>query len=111
MTVQEFIEKNNLEIISQGDLGQEITGCYIGDLLSLAMSRVEAGQVWMTVQGNVNIAAVAALTDPSCILLVEGRTADATAVQKAREQEVTVLKTDLPAYEAACLLFEQNQCK
>ena len=98
MTVQDFIEKNQLQVITQGDLSKTVTGCYIGDLLSLAMSCVEAGQVWMTVQGNVNIAAVAALTEPACILLVEGRTADGD------------YEGALAAYEAACLLYEQSRC-
>ncbi len=107
MTVQAFAEKNDMTIFSQGDLSREITGCYIGDLLSLAMSRVETDQVWMTVQGNVNIVAVAALTEPSCIVLVEGRTLDADTALKAKEQEITVLGTKLSAYELACLLHKQ----
>lgn len=110
MTVQDFIEKNQLHIFAQGDLSKTVTGCYIGDLLSLAMSRVEAGQVWMTVQGNVNIAAVAALAEPACILLVEGRTADGETVKRAQEQGITILGTALSAYEAACLLYEQSRC-
>ncbi|MBR5236814.1 MAG: hypothetical protein IKW06_05555 [Clostridia bacterium] len=108
MTVREFIEKNDLQIITEGDLEKEIDGCYIGDLLSLAMSRVEEGQVWITIQGNVNIAAVAALTDPACILLVDGRGIDEATKIKAQEQGINILGTALSAYEAACRLFQQS---
>lgn len=107
MTVLEFVNQNNLKIFTEGEMEQSITGCYICDLLSLAMGRVEFGHVWMTVQGNVNIVAVAALTEPACILLVEGRTPDEAAISKAKEQGVTILGTTCTAYEAACLLHEQ----
>lgn len=104
MTVREFVEKNQITYLTKGDLDREITGCYIGDLLSLAMSKTEEGQLWITIQGNVNIAAVAALTDLACIMVVDGRPIDADTKQKAEEQGITILSTDISAYEAACLL-------
>lgn len=107
MTVREFVETNNLKILTQGDMDKDITGCYIGDLLSLAMSRAEEGQLWITIQGNVNIAAVAVLADLACILVVEGRPIDADTEKKAKEQQVTILSSELSAYEAACLLHSQ----
>ncbi len=109
MTVQDFAEKNGMRFLSKGDTTQEITGCYIGDLLSLAMSRVESGYAWLTVQGNVNVVGVAALTEPSCIILVEDRVLDENAAEKAKEQNVNILSTECSAYELACRLFEQNK--
>lgn len=107
MTVREFAENNQLRIFSQGDMDRSIDGCYIGDLLSLVMSKAEEGQIWITVQGNVNIAAVAALADLSCILVAEGRSIDEDTEQKAKEQGITILGTEASAYEAACLLHKQ----
>ncbi len=104
MTVRDFAEKNKIEYLTKGDIEREITGCYIGDLLSLAMSKTEEGQLWITIQGNVNIAAVAALTDLACILVVDGRPIDPDTKEKAIEQGITILTTDMSAYEAACLL-------
>jgi len=109
MTVQDFIEQNNLQVFTQGDIGEEISGCYIGDLLSLAMSRVVPGNVWMTVQGNVNIAAVSALCEPSCIVLVDGRVPDEETKAKGKEPGITILGTELPAYELACRLYEKSR--
>ena len=107
MTVREYAANNGFVYLSKGDLDKEITGCYISDLLSLAMSRVEEGNVWMTVQGNVNIAAVAALTEPSCILIVEGQKVNEDTLERARENGITILQTGRSAYEAACCLHEQ----
>lgn len=109
MTVKEFAEKNGMRFLSEGDTGVAINGCYIGDLLSLAMSRVEFGNAWLTVQGNVNIAGVAALTEPACIILVEDRTLDDTAEDKAKEQGINILSTELSAYDVACRLYEQSK--
>ncbi|MBE7035034.1 MAG: hypothetical protein E7402_02785 [Ruminococcaceae bacterium] len=109
MTVQEFATNNGLEIVTQGDVSRTISGCYIGDLLSLAMSRVEEGQLWITIQGNVNIAAVAALTEPAAILLAEGRRADEETLLRASQQGITILYSDKTAYELACLLYEQSR--
>lgn len=92
MTVQEFINQNHLQVFSSGDLNREIHGCYIGDLLSLAMSRVSPDNAWMTVQGNVNIAAVATLCEPACVLLVDGRVPDDETKQKAKEQHIIFFK-------------------
>ena len=39
--------------------GNEVDGCYVGDLLSWVMARAQAGNVWLTVMGNVNAVAVA----------------------------------------------------
>ncbi len=107
MTVREFYERNQLHIFTEGDMERTITGCYIGDLLSLVMSRAEEGQLWITIQGNVNIAAVAALTDVACILVAEGRSIDPDTEAKAKEQGITILGSHFSAYEAACLLHAQ----
>ena len=106
MTVQDFINQNGLQIFTQGDTNREIHGCYIGDLLSLAMSRVSPDNVWMTVQGNVNIAAVATLCEPACILLVDGRVPDEETKLKAKEQDITILGSEESAYELTCKLYE-----
>ena len=39
MTVKEFAERLNLKVMIEGEMDREITGCYIGDLLSWVMGR------------------------------------------------------------------------
>ena len=107
VTVREFAEKNQLKVFTEGDMDRAIGGCYIGDLLSLVMSKAEEGQIWITIQGNVNIAAVAALADLACVLVAEGRPIDAETKLKATEQGITILGSEDSAYEVACLLHEQ----
>ena len=68
MTVKEMADACGWKLLA-GEDGQDnqAEGCYVGDLLSWVMGRAQAGNVWLTVMGNLNAIAVAALADTSCI--------------------------------------------
>ena len=101
MTVKDFIEKQNLKVLVEGELDREITSCYIGDLLSWVMGRAPEDSAWLTVMGNINSIAVATLADVSCIVLVENAALDDEAKAKAEMHGVTILSTGLNSYELA----------
>ncbi len=105
MKLFELIQKMGAKVCCNGS-DVEITGCYIGDLLSLAMSRVQEGNVWITVQTNINTAAVASLTEAACILLAEGLEPDANTAQKAAEEGICILSVDKGAYQLAVEMSE-----
>ena len=106
MNVKELFEKLSLELKAGEISEREISGCYIGDLLSLAMARVESGNIWITIQTNINIVAVASLTDAACIILAEGLSPDDNAAKKADAEDIAVLSSPLSAYELAARLAE-----
>ncbi len=106
MLVRELKEKLGLEAVNLAETDTHITGCYIGDMLSVVMSKAEEGNVWLTVQTNVNIDAVAVLTGAVCIIIVEGMTPDSDTVEKAKLQDVTILKSPDSAYGLACKIRE-----
>ena len=99
-------EIGNLEGFTSLSLSKdsEITGVFCCDLLSIAMGKAPAGSAWVTVMANVNTLAVASLTDVACIILAEGVTFDNSLIEKAKEEGIAVLKTDLPIFEAALLI-------
>ena len=101
MTVQNLIEQLELKTLVEGDLDREVTGCYIGDLLSWVMGRAPADSAWLTVMGNINSIAVATLADVSCIVLVESAALDDEAKAKAEMHDVTILSTDKNSYTLA----------
>lgn len=105
MLVSELKEKLGLEAANFGT-DREITNCYIGDMLSVVMSRAQEGDVWLTVQTNVNIDAVSVLTEAACIIVVEGMEPDAETIEKAKMQDVTILKSPETAYALACKIRE-----
>lgn len=101
MTLQELIDKSEFELVCGGNNGDTvISRVFCCDLLSFAMSRNPQNSVWVTVMGNVNTIAVAVLTEGACIVLAEGAALDEAAKEKAISQGVTVLRTELPIFEA-----------
>lgn len=101
MTTDKLIEVLNARLLTDEGAVKEVTGCYVCDLLSLAMSKVQAGDAWITVQTNINIAAVSVLTDAACVVVAEGMNVEDAVIAKANKEEVIILKTDLSAFEAA----------
>lgn len=101
MTVKALIEKYGLSPLSLPDPDREIKGCYIGDLLSWVMGRAQADNVWITIMSNINIAAVAALSDVSLVILAEDVTPDENVLKTAEAKNVNIVRTPLPAYETA----------
>ncbi|MBE6824820.1 MAG: hypothetical protein E7513_05685 [Ruminococcaceae bacterium] len=106
MNVKEAIEKLNLNILVEGDLGRDITDCYIGDLLSWVMGRAGEDSIWLTVMGNINSIAVATLADVSCIVLVENASLDDEAKAKASAHGVTILQSEENSYHLATKIYE-----
>lgn len=100
MTVMDMATQLNLEVVTNGEAdSREIHGVYCCDLLSIVMGRAKADDAWITVMGNINAVAVAVLADVACIVLSESMTMDEASIQKASEQNVCVLKSDLPTFE------------
>ena len=104
MTVQQLIDTLSLTVFSLDDPNRPVTGAYCGDLLSWVMGRAPADGVWLTIMSNVNVAAVAALTDTACVVLAEGVVPDAPLLDKAKAQGITLLGTQLPVYDCAVRL-------
>jgi hypothetical protein len=104
MTVGKIAKELSLEILNDAGLGREVTGCYIGDLLSWVMGRAKENDAWVTVMGNINAIAVARLADIACMILSENAPLDADALKKAGETGLAILKSDMPAYELALAL-------
>ena len=105
MTCKELCKKINGKILS-GDGERELKGCYIGDLLSLAMSKVQEDNLWITIQSNINIVAVASLTDAGCILICDGFMPDEDALKKAIDEDITIITSEKSAYELAIAFYE-----
>ena len=108
MQVQDLIDSGRFKVISLGeDRERELTTPFCCDLLSVAMGHAPSGCAWVTVMGNINTLAVASLADAACIILAEGAALDEAAANKARMQEITVLGTEEPVFEAALKVYQE----
>ncbi len=107
MTIKELIDANIFTLLNDGGNHDTVlTGCYCCDLLSIAMGHAPEGCVWVTVMNNVNTLAVASLAECGCVVLSCGVVADDAFLAKAKEQNITVFKTDLPVFDAALKAHE-----
>ncbi len=103
ITVNEICKKINASVIC-GDTEKNFKGVYVGDLLSRAMSHVEFENIWVTIMSNVNVVAVATLTEPAAIVLAESVVLQEDALKSAKENGITVLSSPLSAYEICARL-------
>ena len=87
-----------------GGLDKEVSGCYAGDLLSWVMSHAQYGDVWVTIMSNINVVAVASLTECACVILAEGVKADDEVVKVATEKDITIFSDSRSTYELCCLV-------
>ena len=107
MKVTELAKALDLKPITSKDYeDREVTGCYIGDLLSWVMGRAKPGDAWITIMSNVNIAAVASLADVACVILAEGVRPDAGVTEKADAQDIIIFGSDKTSYELAEALIK-----
>ena len=104
MTVDFFAREFGFKALSLPSPEKEICGAYVGDLLSWVMGRAESGNVWITIMSNVNVVAVATLSDASCILLAEGVSLDEEVLILAKDKGVNVLSSEKSAYDIAKLI-------
>ena len=105
MKVSEIVEKTGFKCLVEGE-DVEVSGVYCGDLLSWVMGRGQPGQAWITVQSHLNVIAVAVLREFSCIILAEEAQFPEEVIERAKNEKLILLSSDLPAYETAIKLYE-----
>ena len=106
MTVAQLVQTTGFQAVALPEGDREVTGVYIGDLLSWVMGRAGADQAWITIMSNRNIVAVATLADTACILLAEGVVPDEGVAQLALDKGINLLTSPLSAYDTALRLSE-----
>lgn len=105
MKVKELGTHLELELAAgEGGMGKDVSGCYIGDLMSLAMSKLAENNVWLTIQTNVNIVAISVLCESACVILCDGQRPDENAISRADSENIPLFVTEKSAYEIASSL-------
>jgi len=99
MTVLELTQLTHWTMLNAGVLENTIEGIYTGDLLSYVMGNGEPKQAWVTMQTHQNVIAICSLKEFSVLIIVDGNTLDEEALQSARDNDVNVIVSPLPAFE------------
>lgn len=105
MQLQHLAEKIPMTLVTDVSLDREVTGGYSSDLLSDVIAKASAGSIWVTNQAHQNVAAVAVLIDAAAVVVAGGISPDAELVAKARENNVCLFVSDLPAFEIVGRLY------
>jgi len=101
MTVKDVVQHGGYRILSGPEKAgnTEITGVYVCDLLSMAMARIQDGELWITVHTNINIVAVACLTNASCVVIPENIEVEEMTISKAVEKGVVIVQAPHTSYD------------
>jgi predicted transcriptional regulator len=109
MKLQEIVKELNLKVRCADDsLDRQVSGGYASDLLSDVMANSEKDNVWITLQIHRNIVGVASLKELAAIIIVNGREAEEEALEKARQENIPILVTELPAFEIVGRLYQRG---
>ncbi len=109
MQLQEVMEKLDLTLVTpelEGDaLTDEVKGGFVSDLLSNVMGKAQPGQVWVTMQGHRNVAAVASLIGLAAVIIAGGAQPAPDTLEKATSNVVVIFTTPLSAFDVVGRLY------
>jgi predicted transcriptional regulator len=109
VTVLDIAEAFGLETRAASDhLHEEVTGGYASDLLSDVIAHGRKGNLWLTIQTHPNIVAVATMKELAGIILTGGREPDLGTLQKAEEEGIPILVTQVFTFELAGRLYQKG---
>ena len=100
-------DKLNLKVrCGEEKLNGNVTGGYVGDLLSDVIANSREGHVWITRQSHQNIIAVATLKEHACIILALGKEPDKETLDKASSEGIPVMVSELSGFELCGKIYE-----
>lgn len=105
MIIADMLEACSMKLIT-GNASGEVRGVYTCDLLSHAALHVQKSDAWITVINNINVVAVAAVTNAACVILPEDIEIPQHVKDKAIARGITVISSPNTAYETAVKIYE-----
>jgi hypothetical protein len=106
VNIETLVKKLNLKVRSaEGNLKNNISGGYTGDLLSDVMANSHEGDIWITRQVHQNIVAVASLKDHVGIILVNSCEPAPNTLEKAVKENIPIMVSEMSAFELTGTIF------
>lgn len=107
MTLRQLVDRLNLTVkAGERGLDAEVTGGYAADLLSCAMAGARKGNVWLTLQGHLNVVAIASLVELAGVIVTENKPVAIDTIAKAELEGIPVLTSSLSTFALAGKLWE-----
>lgn len=109
MKLLRIVETLSLTVMAgHNGLDAEVTGGYAADLVSCAMAGAQKGALWITLQGHLNIVAIASLLDLAGVIITENKSVAPDALARANEEAIPILLTPRTTFEVAGRLWEMG---
>ncbi len=110
MNVGDLLEIISGELLTDNisALEVQVENLYICDLLSWVMSHAQKGDGWVTVLTNVNVPAVALMTEVACVIIPEGIKIEQLTLKRANENGITIVGTALNSFEISRKLIQSK---
>lgn len=107
MQLNQLVDFLELKPLTQTiDAKKTVEGCYICDLLSHAIKQLKQGNIWLTVQTNPNVIAVAVLADVGCVIIPESISVSEAVIGLAEREHVAVFSSPMSSYEISAKLSD-----
>lgn len=106
--LQSVIDHLELTVLTEAkDFSEiDVNAGYTSDLLSCVMAGAPNQGLWITLQAHNNIVAVAALLDLAAIIITEDAQPNQDTINKANEEEITLLATPKSSFHIAGKLWD-----
>lgn len=105
MKLSEIINQLNLQLQTKtSNLEVDVSGGYVSDLLSDVMANTTKRTLWITLQIHQNTVAVAVLKELAGIIIINDKQPAEETIQKAEQENIPVLTTELSAFDVICKL-------
>ncbi|EMS71464.1 DRTGG domain-containing protein [Ruminiclostridium cellobioparum] len=110
MYIKELMQIISGELLTNKipDLSVKVQNVYICDLLSWVMSHAQKGDAWITVLTNVNVPAVALMTEVACVIIPEAIKAEELTLKKANENGIIIIGTQLNSFEISRRIIDSK---
>jgi len=105
ITMEDLLIKTNFKLLTEGiDLNRQVTGGFVGDMLSDVNANSREGNVWVTILAHPNGIAVASLKEHAGVIVSGGIKPNQDYLERALRENIPVLFTELSSYEVVTIL-------
>jgi predicted transcriptional regulator len=106
MRLTDIVEELELTVLTGKDqLDCEVLRGYSSDLMSDVIAHGQSGDIWLTMQIHMNVVAVAAMKEAAAVILSGGRQPPGDVLEKANDEGVVLLSSNLPTFEIAGRIY------
>ena len=105
MKLSDVAREMNAEVKVSGDMGVQVQGCCVSDLLSDVLANSNEGALWVTHQSHPNVVAVASVRGLAGVIITGNKDIEPETLKKAEDEGVNVLLSEASTFEIAGAVY------